>query len=193
MEPADVRAAAESIVAEVRRLDGIIDGFVRSVARPVQPPASVALGSVVEDASGGVRHQAARRDIDLVVCCDAPDLEVPGRIAETARGVLFHLLLNAVEAVPRGGSVRAACTVEDGRIRLVVDDSGPGVPPEIRDRVFEPFFTTKTSGTGLGLAVVAQMARRLGGDVAVGRSDAGGARFTVRLPLAAPGREAAGA
>ncbi len=192
MESADVRVAAESIVAEVRRLDAIIDGFARSVARPVQPPRSVALGSVVEDACGGVRHQAARRNVDLVVRCDPRSLEVPGRIAETGRGVLFHLLLNAVEAVPRGGSVSVDCRVVDGRILLVVDDSGPGVPPEIRERVFEPFFTTKTSGTGLGLAVVVQMARRLGGDVVLGRSDAGGARFTVRLPLAAPGREGKG-
>jgi C4-dicarboxylate-specific signal transduction histidine kinase len=66
-----------------------------------------------------------------------------------------------------------------------VDDQGPGVPPELVERLFEPFFTTKApgEGTGLGLTLVAAIVEGHGGSIVVGRSPAGGARFGLRLPV----------
>ncbi len=65
-----------------------------------------------------------------------------------------------------------------------MDDAGPGVPEELRDKVFEPFFSTKTDrgGTGLGLAITRDMITQLDGEVAVSSSDMGGARASLRLP-----------
>ena len=71
----------------------------------------------------------------------------------------------------------------EGAAEVAVADSGPGIPPERRDRLFEPFFTTKPRGTGLGLAVSRAIARAHGGDLAVDAAAEGGARFALRLPL----------
>ena len=106
-----------------------------------------------------------------------------GRIAQ----VVTNLLLNAVQALlghaePR--VVRVTTRTEAGGALLVVEDSGPGVPEEIRARIFQPFFTTKAPelGTGLGLSLVRQIVERYRGDVRVGTSELGGARFEIWLP-----------
>jgi signal transduction histidine kinase len=76
---------------------------------------------------------------------------------------------------------------EGGALRIAVDDTGPGVPAEERERIFRPFHTTKPGGTGLGLPVVAKIAARCGGSVEAGEAEGGGARFTLTLPLAPAG------
>jgi two-component system NtrC family sensor kinase len=71
-------------------------------------------------------------------------------------------------------------------LRLAVSDDGPGVPKEIADRIFDPFFTTKADGrgTGLGLAICQSICERSGGEIAIDRAPAPGARFLVTIPLA---------
>ncbi|GAC1650112.1 MAG: hypothetical protein NVS9B15_09550 [Acidobacteriaceae bacterium] len=102
------------------------------------------------------------------------------------RQVLSNLLSNAIAATPRGGMVRLSSADDESGTKLVVEDSGSGVPAEIGDRIFEPFFTTKRDfGTGLGLWVTRELVTRWGGRIWVGRSEKlGGAEFTVSLPRA---------
>ena len=106
--------------------------------------------------------------------------------------MLLNLVLNALQAMPpSGGAVTVSLSVDgDGSARIVVDDTGPGVPPADRERIFRPFFTTKPGGTGLGLSVVAKIVEGSGGAVAVGDAEGGGARFTVTLPPAPAGTKA---
>jgi len=98
--------------------------------------------------------------------------------------VLLGLLTNAAAAVPAGGEIALGARVRDGAIELAVADSGPGVPPDIRDRIFEPFFTTRADGTGLGLAVARQIVEAHGGRIVVADGPGGGACFTVVLAAA---------
>jgi PAS domain S-box-containing protein len=98
--------------------------------------------------------------------------------------VCLNLLLNAADATPPAGLVTVRVTDIPAGVQLVVDDTGPGVPADLRRRIFEPFFTTKGSvrGTGLGLAVCRGVVERHGGLVEVSDAPGGGARFLVLLP-----------
>src|SRR5262249_16649721 len=96
------------------------------------------------------------------------------------RRALVNLVENALQAGAKTVEVRAEKSV--GLAHLIVDDDGPGVGADLRDRVFEPYFTTKEHGTGLGLAIVRKIALEHGGDISCEPSPVGGARFVMRLP-----------
>jgi signal transduction histidine kinase len=97
--------------------------------------------------------------------------------------VLTNLLRNALEAVADGrGEVRVAAAVSDTGVRLSVEDTGPGVPEEVRKRLFRPFSTGKASGTGLGLAVARRLVEVHGGELNLVSGTSAGARFEVFLP-----------
>ena len=100
--------------------------------------------------------------------------------------VLLNLLLNAADAVAGRGRIKVSAEVDRERVRVDIEDSGPGVPDELRTRIFEPFFSTKPAGqgTGLGLAVCESIVTAAGGEIVVGRGALGGARFSVTLPVA---------
>jgi signal transduction histidine kinase len=80
--------------------------------------------------------------------------------------------------------LRIAVECSDSVVRCVVEDSGPGVPPELRPRIFEPFFTTRPDGTGLGLAICHKVVRAHGGDIQVRSIVGEGSTFTILLPAA---------
>jgi len=102
----------------------------------------------------------------------------------------MNLIQNACDATAERTAPMLAIggRVEDGRIRLEFHDNGPGFDPDIVARLFDPFFTTKPvgKGTGLGLAISYGIVERHGGSLSAANHPAGGALFTVELPLAAP-------
>ncbi len=116
----------------------------------------------------------------------AADVRAVGSPAEL-RHAFVNLLLNARDAMPRGGRIRLASRIADDRAMVTVQDQGTGIPAEHLDRVFDPFFTTKgPHGMGLGLAIVQGVMRRLGGQIAAGNHPEGGAVFTLTFPIAPP-------
>lgn len=101
------------------------------------------------------------------------------------RDSLMHVLLNAVDALPQGGTVTFRTGMEGDWIRIDVEDTGTGMTEEVRRRCFEPFFTTKgPNGTGMGLSLVYGTVRRHGGTVEIQSSPGKGALVTIRLPQA---------
>ncbi|MDE3087565.1 MAG: ATP-binding protein, partial [Acidobacteriota bacterium] len=89
----------------------------------------------------------------------------------------------AYQAIEGAGKVTVRAHMNGAGLEVQVQDSGPGIAPELAERVFEPFFTTKHDGTGLGLAIVRRLVEAHGGEVAFeGGGDGGGARAVVRLP-----------
>jgi signal transduction histidine kinase len=106
--------------------------------------------------------------------------------------LLQNLVVNGIDATPPGGRVTLFAAAVDGdRVALAVADDGPGVPPDIVDRIFEPYFTTKdtgskTRGLGLGLAISLKIGALHGGTIQVGRAPSGGALFTLSLPRSHP-------
>ncbi len=111
------------------------------------------------------------------------DLLCRGNLNELAQ-VVVNLVQNAVDASPPQGHIRISLARDGNEVVMAVDDAGPGVPPEQRDKVFEPFYTTKPEGmgTGLGLAISHGIVSAHGGTLRVETSPLGGARFEVRLP-----------
>jgi PAS domain S-box-containing protein len=104
--------------------------------------------------------------------------------ADQLEQVILNLLSNAVDAMPRGGSVQVSLQQEEDVAVLTVADEGHGIPQEIQDRIFDPFFSTKEigKGTGLGLAISYGIVQDHGGDIVVESKPEQGSKFTVRLP-----------
>ncbi|MBN2170001.1 MAG: hypothetical protein JW819_01615 [Candidatus Krumholzibacteriota bacterium] len=185
---ADDPAALAGVFAERRRtlesglayLEELAGNYARLAVKPARGP--VDLGPLLR----ALPAPGAGVDFHLDVPADLPPV-----LAETTglRRIVENLLRNAVESLPDGRgrvSLSAAAAEEDGApvVRLVVADTGGGIPPEIQARVFDDFYTTKAAGSGLGLSIVRRLASDFGGRIAVDSAPGAGSRFTVTLPAA---------
>jgi signal transduction histidine kinase len=100
------------------------------------------------------------------------------------KGALLNLVLNALDAMPQGGTLRVGTARNNGRIRLSVADSGPGIPTLVRAEIFRPFYSTKSSGTGLGLPLARRAVEENGGTLVLAPERASsGTEFVIEFPL----------
>ena len=112
------------------------------------------------------------------------DEELGGAAVSAVRVALSNLLLNALQATPKDGEITITQQVENGVMVILLQDSGPGVPDDLQQRIWEPFFTTKQRGTGLGLAIVRKRMQEAGGTARLtSRVNGEGAKFELRVPL----------
>jgi len=182
---APVRENLSDVLAEVDKLEGHVRGIL-DFARPFEPrPEALDVAALVGSLADTLAPRLADAGVRLVV--DVPaDLPPPWADRTHLGQALHELVANAIDAMPHGGEVTIAAARDGdaGRIALSVSDTGPGIPPEVRDRVFELFMTTKRTGTGVGLAVVRKILERHGGRVRLDAEVARGARFVLELPAA---------
>jgi signal transduction histidine kinase len=152
-------------------------------ARPRQPDlARLDLNDVIRHTLGLVRDDARHQGVNLAENLAAgPVLVLADR--DQATQAILNILLNGLEAMPQGGRLSVASAAEDGYGRVLVEDTGLGIPLEDRSRLFDPFFTTKKQGTGLGLAQVARIMEAHGGRVTVGEVRPAGAAFSLYFPV----------
>lgn len=123
------------------------------------------------------------RNLDAMLADDAASLVTIGE-RERLFSALSNLVENALHACVEGGHVRVVLKRDGDFANIIIEDDGPGIPPDQVKRVFDPFYSTKKGGTGLGLPIVKTTLDRHGGSITIGRShDLGGASITVRLPL----------
>ena len=189
---ADATAVAGRIGGAARRADTIVRGLGEHARAGRRAPDRIDLGSVLKRHVRGALDAARRRqpdgDWDVRLALD-PDVETVAIAQGDLERVIGTLLANAFDACgPSGGRVTVRTGRDgDGRVCIEVEDSGPGVPAEHRDRVFEPFFTTKAAGTGLGLSLAYEtVVTGYGGQIDLDEGLGGGALFRIRLPNAAP-------
>jgi signal transduction histidine kinase len=113
-----------------------------------------------------------------------PDTPVLAGHYDPLRRAFSNVLRNAVEACGEQGLLEITSAPDDGGgVRIEIRDHGPGVAPEMADRIFDPYCTGKAGGTGLGLALVKQTIEMHGGTISLARTPGGGATFVIRMPL----------
>jgi signal transduction histidine kinase len=171
------------IVGETDRLSQSVTQLL-SFARkesPAEQPQGVdeLLHSVVDLFRANAREQGVTLECEIKT-----DETLSGKCVSALRDALSNLLLNALQATPNGGRVALLAVAANGELLISVQDSGAGVPADLRERIWEPFFTTRQRGTGLGLAIVRKRVQEVGGSASLVASANGrGACFHLRLPL----------
>jgi signal transduction histidine kinase len=174
----------------LRHVNALLDAakLEAGAMRPLY--AEVDLAALVRLGASSFDSLAHDRGITFQV--EAPSTLMAQADAEKLEQVLLNLLSNAFKFTPSGGRVRCVLEAQDGRARLVVEDTGPGVPVEKRELIFERFRQVEAGpnrqygGTGLGLAIARDFVRLHEGTLRVEETPGGGARFVVELPLRAP-------
>jgi signal transduction histidine kinase len=171
---------------EVDRMQSILEEFL-NFSRPLVPLAieAVELRAVVLEVAEMHEGTARERGVRLTVAGGAPVVHCDPRKVKQA---LINLVQNAIEASPTGAEV--SIVIEDGDpVRTRVLDRGPGVQPELADKVFEPGVTTKARGSGLGLTIARALVRQHGGEVTLSPREDGGAVALLQLPAKPPVEE----
>jgi signal transduction histidine kinase len=148
---------------EIRQANGIIEEILDYARSRDQVRVKVDLNSYLKDI---LSSYPLPKNVEMLVSYEDKPLSVIID-AQEIKQVVRNILSNAVEVMPEGGKLYASIKASGTRAELSFRDTGPGIPPEVRDKIFNPFFTTKARGTGLGLAVVKKMASRNGVEVLI--------------------------
>lgn len=186
MQP-DVKEMLDVLQSEVNRISKVLDGFRNYATVNDSGRSPVQIADLIEKLVRLLRPQADSHQVEIRV-------ELPPDIVSTVQAdeaqleqVLLNLALNAIAAMPNGGTLTFSVTRQDDFVRIAVSDTGIGIPAEIRSRVFDPYFTTRPEGTGMGLALCFKYVQQNGGtiDFRTGEERSGlpGTEFTVLLPV----------
>ena len=142
------------------------------------------LRKVIEDGMEMFQERLARNQIRVEMGMADPCPMVLAD-ADQMSQVLLNLIMNALHAMPEGGTLRVGLEPKQPMVELTIADTGHGIPPEAIGKIYDPFFTTKEfgKGTGLGLTVVKGIIEEHQGSIAVESEEGNGTRFTVLLPM----------
>ena len=185
--PDAMRAETRMVLEEISRLATKLNQllqFSRPAVRGGAVAATCDANVIAEQVGGVLRHEADRRGVALEVAVRAESANLAAS-AEAVSEILSNLVVNALEATPRGGHVNVTGSANGEGYLLAVEDDGPGVPGTVQEKILQPFFTTKTQGTGLGLAIVAKRVADFGGRLEwkSPAHNGKGTRFEVTLPI----------
>jgi signal transduction histidine kinase len=154
---------ARAAIREVDRLDLILARLLAFGRPPLEDRRTQPLAPVLQEALAVVEQQARQKAIRIACSCAPLEADID---AAQITQVLVNLLLNAIEAAPRGSEVRVTAGEAPGGVRIAVQNGGPSIPEAVRPHVFDAFFTTRSDGTGLGLAVSREIVANHGGELA---------------------------
>jgi PAS domain S-box-containing protein len=176
---------------EVQRIATIVQRL-RDFYRPARPGRqTIDVSAAIDTVLALTTKQMQHSDIAVEWAAPATPPIVITTNADQLKQVILNLVLNAIDAMPDGGSLRVTTTLDTlasggysrPAVRIDFSDSGQGIPPENLARIFEPFFTTKDAGSGLGLSISYELIVELGGDISVVSEAGVGSTFTIRLPV----------
>ncbi len=167
---------------EIRRLDEVVQGFLK-FTRPedlrLQP---VDLGALLADLVPVITPEATKHGVRIVLDCPPGLPPVHGDEA-MLRQVFLNLAINGCQAMPQGGTLRLVCAAASGdRVQVRIEDSGTGINPEHLGKIFDLYFTTKDHGSGIGLSMVYRIVQLHDGEIEVQSTPGRGTTFRVLLP-----------
>jgi two-component system sensor histidine kinase HydH len=187
-EGSERKKAADVMTAEVERLNRVISELLE-IARPSDiKPRKTDLSGLLVSSLRLIRQEAENDGITIrtVVPDDFAPLNIdPDRVTQA----LINLYINAIQAMPGGGTLTISAAETEGGVAITVADTGTGIGQEKLSKIFDPYYTTKNTGTGLGLAVVQKVVDAHGGTVEVKSSAGAGTTFVITLPRGAGGEE----
>ena len=168
---------------ELLRVESLVNLLLQYASRSKLEFAPVRLNDLARDTLRIFEPTLIAKRIALQTSLMADTDVVQGDHAQLQQAFL-NLLLNALDATPLAGSISVSSDNASGTVRVQVQDSGAGIPPEDLDRIFDPFYTTKARGSGLGLGITRRIIRNHGGSISVASQPGRGATFTLIFPLA---------
>jgi signal transduction histidine kinase len=168
----------------VKKISGGVKRLEALVSQVLQFTREIRISAAECDVVGVVKQSAELIEGDCIV--EAPESLIAVVDPLLMGQCVMNLVRNAVEAMGRKGTVavrvaKPASSDEWRQFRLIVEDSGPGIPPGVMEKIFNPFFTTKDDGTGLGLAIVHRIVEAHDGTISVSNRVEGGAKFEIRI------------
>jgi len=172
----------DKIAAGFTALDATVNDLLHFTAEREPQLKTFKLKKLIEDVCSSLSPQFDAQGIETIL--DISPAETITADRDMLRRAVLNLCLNAVDAMPDGGTINIDAAEESDCVELKIADSGPGLSDDVRHRVFEPFFTTKPGGTGLGLAIVYRIAEVHQGNATAANNPQGGAVFSLRIPRA---------
>jgi signal transduction histidine kinase/CheY-like chemotaxis protein len=185
-EQGDNIRALSRIITDAALVVGRLQDFARQRHdRPIEPvDLAAVVGEAIDIVRTGIEGQSSLDGAPIRIQTDLPSLPAVPGLPSDLRHVVVNLLLNARDAMPRGGTIRITAEKQGPRVVLNVSDEGSGIPEDDLTKIFDPFFTTKGKrGTGLGLSMARGVLSRLGGDITAENCAGGGACFTLSFPI----------
>jgi signal transduction histidine kinase len=171
----------EESLRQIDRLDAAVKDLL-IYARPKPPvTAPVSIHQLIQRALVLLREEPAFRGVRIE--CDPVENDALVEIGESQiQQVLTNLLINAAHACQNGGAIQCRVTPTQASKRIVIQDNGIGMTPNVLERAFEPFYTTKAKGTGLGLAICKRIVESHGGTITLESRPGRGTRVIIELP-----------
>ncbi|GAB4248963.1 MULTISPECIES: ATP-binding response regulator [Deferrisoma] len=183
-EDSPLRDYAERILQEVKRLESMVEEIVRFKTLMISPYQSVDLRQLADEVLD--RYAGTLEEAGLRLERDYGEVGAIQGDPQNLRLALENLLQNAIEATPPGGTISVRLEDLGDRVRLVVADTGRGIPKDQIANVFDPFYTTKTAGAGMGLTMVHRIVTRHGGAVDIESQVGRGTAVHLVLPKRQP-------
>ncbi len=182
------RTLVDVAFKEVQRLERLVRQTLNFYRPSADDRVKVNVNTILDDLIEISRDSLQKRSITVVEQLQ-DDLKPVVANRDQLKQVFLNLVLNARDAMPSGGELLVQTRNLEDNIKIVIQDTGHGIPDEFRDKIFDAFFTTKTkvSGVGLGLSVSYEIINQHGGDIAIDPSYESGARFVIQLPANSEG------
>ncbi len=177
------------LIHETQRLNEVVENYLNYAKKKSKMVSLFDLREIVTDVVLMLGVKARKNDIKLQVKLDEQPLMLKGDSIHIWQ-ILMNVLLNAIQAIPRGGRIWIDARATDSSIRLMVRDEGEGISRERLSRIFDSFYTTKTNGSGLGLAIVKRIAEENKWTIDLKSEEGKGTEFVLTLPLSADNRPA---